>query len=39
MLILLMLLILGAELNVSAPYWIFWGVAFMIESVKLLRSV
>ena len=36
MLILLLLLFIGVELNVDFLYWIIWGVAFTIESINLL---
>ena len=35
MLILLLLLFIGVELDVDFLYWIIWGVAFTIESIKL----
>ena len=39
MLILLLLLFIGVELNVDFLYWIIWGVAFTIESINLLSGI
>ena len=39
MLILLLLLFIGVELNVDFIYWIIWGVAFTIESINLLGCI
>ena len=39
MLILLLLLFVGVELNVDFLYWIIWGVAFTIESINLLGCI
>ena len=39
MLILLLLLFIGVELNVDFIYWIIWGVAFTIESINLLGGI
>ena len=39
MLVLLLLLFIGVELNVDFLYWIIWGVAFMIESINLLGGI
>ena len=39
MLILLLLLFVGIELNVDFIYWIIWGVAFTIESINLLGCI
>ena len=39
MLILLLLLFVGIELNVDFLYWIIWGVAFTIESINLLSCI
>ena len=39
MLILLLLLFIGVELNVDFIYWIIWGVAFTIESINLLSGI
>ena len=39
MLILLLLLFVGVELNVDFIYWIIWGVAFTIESINLLGCI
>ena len=39
MLILLLLLFVGVELNVDFLYWIIWGVAFTIESINLLSCI
>ena len=39
MLILLLLLFIGVELNVDFLYWIIWGVAFTIESINLLNGI
>lgn len=39
MLILLLLLFIGVELNVGFIYWIIWGVAFTIESINLLGGI
>ena len=39
MLILLLLLFIGVELNVDFIYWIVWGVAFTIETINLLSSI
>ena len=39
MLILLLLLFIGVELDVDFIYWIIWGVAFTIESINLLGGI
>ena len=39
MLILLLLLFIGVELNVDFIYWIIWGVAFTIESINFLSGI
>ena len=39
MLILLLLLFIGVELDVDFLYWIIWGVAFAIESINLLSCI
>ena len=39
MLILLLLLFIGVELNADFLYWIIWGVAFVIESINLLSGI
>ena len=39
MMILLLLLFVGVELNVDFIYWIIWGVAFTIESINLLGCI
>ena len=39
MMILLLLLFVGVELNVDFIYWIIWGVAFTIESINLLSCI
>ena len=39
MVILLLLLFIGVELNVDFIYWIIWGVAFTIESINLLGCI
>ena len=39
MLILLLLLFIGVELNTDFLYWIIWGVAFMIESINFLSDI
>ena len=39
MLILLLLLFIGVELNADFLYWIIWGVAFTIESINLLGCI
>ena len=39
MLILLLLLFIGVELNVDFIYWIIWGVAFTIESINFLSDI
>ena len=39
MVILLLLLFVGVELDVDFIYWIIWGVAFTIESINLLSSI
>ena len=39
MLILLLLLFIGVELNVDFIYWIIWGVAFTIESINILNGI
>ena len=39
MMILLLLLFVGVELNVDFIYWIIWGVAFTIESINLLSGI
>ena len=39
MLILLLLLFVGVELNVDFLYWIIWGVAFTIESINFLSGI
>ena len=39
MMILLLLLFVGVELNVGFIYWIIWGVAFTIESINLLSGI
>ena len=39
MLVLLLLLFIGVELNVDFLYWIIWGVAFTIESINLLGCI
>ena len=39
MMILLLLLFVGVELNVDFVYWIIWGVAFTIESINLLSGI
>ena len=39
MLILLLLLFIGVELNADFLYWIIWGVAFTIESINLLSGI
>ena len=39
MLILLLLLFIGIELNVDFIYWIIWGVAFTIESINFLSGI
>ena len=39
MLILLLLLFIGVELNADFLYWIIWGVAFTIESIDLLGGI
>ena len=39
MLILLLLLFIGVELDVDSLYWIIWGVAFTIESINLLSGI
>ena len=39
MLILLLLLFIGVELNVDFIYWIIWGVAFTIEFIDLLGGI
>ena len=39
MIILLLLLFVGVELNVDFLYWLIWGVAFTIESINLLGGI
>ena len=39
MLILLLLLFIGVELDVDFLYWIIWGVAFAVESINLLGCI
>ena len=39
MLILLLLLFIGVELNADFLYWIIWGVAFTIESINFLSDI
>ena len=39
MLILLLLLFIGVELNADFLYWVIWGVAFTIESINLLSGI
>ena len=39
MMILLLLLFVGVELNVDFIYWIIWGVAFTIESINILNGI
>ena len=39
MVILLLLLFVGVELDVDFIYWIIWGVAFTIESINLLGCI
>ena len=39
MMILLLLLFVGVELNVDFIYWIIWGVAFTIEFINLLGGI
>ena len=39
MMILLLLLFVGVELNVDFIYWIIWGVALTIESINLLSDI
>ena len=39
MLILLLLLFIGVELDADFLYWIIWGVAFAIESINLLSGI
>ena len=39
MMILLLLLFVGVELDVDFIYWIIWGIAFTIESIKLLGGI
>ena len=39
MMILLLLLFVGVELDVDFIYWIIWGVAFTIESINLLSCI
>ena len=39
MMILLLLLFVGVELNVGFIYWIIWGVAFTIESINFLSGI
>ena len=39
MMILLLLLFVGVELNVDFIYWIIWGIAFTIESINLLGYI
>ena len=39
MLILLLLLFIGVELNADFLYWIIWGVTFTIESINLLGGI
>ena len=39
MMILLLLLFIGVELNADFLYWIIWGVAFTIESINLLSGI
>ena len=39
MLILLLLLFVGVELDVDFIYWIIWGVAFTIEFIDLLGGI
>lgn len=39
MLILLLLLFIGVELNADFLYWIIWGVAFTIEFFNLLSDI
>ena len=39
MVILLLLLFIGVELNVDFIYWIIWGVAFTIESINILNGI
>ena len=39
MLILLLLLFVGVELNADFIYWIIWGVAFTIEFINLLGGI
>ena len=39
MALLLLLLVVGVELDVDFIYWIIWGVALTIESINLLSGV
>ena len=39
MMILLLLLFIGIELDVDFIYWIIWGVAFTIESINILNGI
>ena len=39
MLMLLLLLFIGVELNADFLYWIIWGVAFTIEFIDLLGGI
>ena len=39
MVILLLLLFIGIELDVDFIYWIIWGVAFTIESINFLSGI
>ena len=39
MLQLVLLFVIGIELDLHAIYWIIWGVAFTIESIVLLGGI